>query len=185
MRFRLTGALLLLQLLLLQPIEGHRITRVSLANNLSLKAVVHDRRPFIVVRGGAEVEDDDEDVEDEDVEGEDVHDDTDDEKEEKAEKEEGQKMDPKLTKSAMLSTIKMYTKKAAETKEVVSTSLKVKKSTKKGSFIKALELPYFVRACMNPFTVFAMTRAYFASLFNLNYLKEKVSIVSHTCAGYF
>jgi hypothetical protein len=117
MRFRLTGALLLLQLLLLQPIEGHRITRVSLANNLSLKAVVHDRRPFIVVRGGAEVKDDDEDVEDEDVEGEDVHDDTDDEKEEKAERKKARKWTQKLTKSAMLSTIEIYTKKAAETGE--------------------------------------------------------------------
>lgn len=173
MRLRLTALLLLLP----QLADGHRIARDSSANTLSLKAVAHDLKPLIVLRGGSEIEDEDYDH----AEGDDSDADNEDDIEtENEDNEEGQKMDPKLTKSAMLSTIKVSAKKAAATKETVSSTLKVKKSTKKGSLIKALQLPYFVRACMNPFTVFAMTRAYFASLFNLNYLKEKVSIASST-----
>jgi len=33
-------------------------------------------------------------------------------------------------------------------------------------------VPYIVRASLNPFTLFAMTKAYFLSLCNINYLKE-------------
>jgi hypothetical protein len=170
MRFRLTGSLLLL---LLQLTEGHRVARVSSPTISSRNPVVLERRPFIVVRGGAEVDDEDDSL----AEGDDVDSaDEEDIEDEAEEKEEEKKLDPKLTKSAMLSTTKVQSKKAAATKEAMSATLKVKKSTKKGSFMKALQLPYFVRACMNPFTVLAMTRAYFASLFNLNYLKEKVRI---------
>lgn len=36
-------------------------------------------------------------------------------------------------------------------------------------------VPYIVRACLNPFTLFAMTKAYFASLCDINYFKEDQS----------
>lgn len=36
-------------------------------------------------------------------------------------------------------------------------------------------VPYIVRACLNPFTLIAMTKAYFVSLCDINYLKEEQS----------
>ena len=33
-------------------------------------------------------------------------------------------------------------------------------------------VPYIIRACLNPFTLIAMTKAYFVSLCDINYLKE-------------
>lgn len=36
-------------------------------------------------------------------------------------------------------------------------------------------VPYIVRACLNPFTLLAMTKAYFVSLCDINYLKEDPS----------
>lgn len=117
------------------------------------------RSPFVAVRGGATIAaDGDSDVEDE-------YDDYEDEDEDES------KMDPKLTKSAISSTTKVQAKKTSAAKEAVSAKLKNPKK-QSGGLLKALKVPYFVRACMNPFTVVAMTKAYFASLFNLDYLKE-------------
>jgi len=36
-------------------------------------------------------------------------------------------------------------------------------------------VPYIVRACLNPFTLISMTKAYFVSLVDVNYLKEEQS----------
>ena len=33
-------------------------------------------------------------------------------------------------------------------------------------------VPYIIRACLNPFTLMSMTKGYFISLFDINYLKE-------------
>lgn len=127
------------------------------------------RSPFVAVRGGATVaEDEDSDVEDEYDEYED-------------EGEDESKLDPKLTKSAMSSTTKVQAKKTSAAKEAVSAKLK-KPRKQSGGLLKALKVPYFVRACMNPFTVVAMTKAYFASLFNLDYLKE---VCRHRCCSVF
>lgn len=50
-------------------------------------------------------------------------------------------------------------------------SVSVKKSGGGGSLYKRY-VPYIVRACLNPFTLLAMTKAYFVSLCDINYLKE-------------
>jgi hypothetical protein len=63
-------------------------------------------------------------------------------------------------------------KKKAEAKQTVSASLKSKSTKKKSSGGIVKKIPYIVRALMNPFTVFAMTKGYFASLFNIDYLQE-------------
>jgi len=52
-----------------------------------------------------------------------------------------------------------------------SSSKSVAKKTSGGSMYKRY-VPYIVRACVNPFTLFAMTKAYFMSLCDINYLKE-------------
>jgi hypothetical protein len=83
----------------------------------------------------------------------------------------------RLSASAKKAMEKAKTKKKAEVKKSVSASLsktKVKKS--KGASTSVLKkIPYIVRALMNPFTVFAMAKGYFASLFNIDYLQEDVS----------
>jgi hypothetical protein len=52
-----------------------------------------------------------------------------------------------------------------------SSSTSSKAVTKKKGVYKRF-VPYIVRACLNPFTLVAMTKAYFVSLFDINYLKE-------------
>ena len=56
--------------------------------------------------------------------------------------------------------------------------MKSKKKSSGGGLIK--KIPYIVRALANPFTVFAMTKGYFASLFNIDYLQE----VSALCLSF-
>ena len=63
------------------------------------------------------------------------------------------------------------TKLESKTKPKTTTTIAPKKKT--SSSRKLLRLPYVIKAFLNPFTVFAMTKAYWASLFNLNYLKKE------------
>jgi hypothetical protein len=42
-----------------------------------------------------------------------------------------------------------------------------------------LKMPYILRALLNPFTVMSMTKSYFASLFNIDYMKEEVCGTTH------
>lgn len=53
-------------------------------------------------------------------------------------------------------------------------SVSVAKKTNSGSMYKRY-VPYIVRACLNPFTLLAMTKAYFVSLCDIDYLKEDQS----------
>ena len=86
------------------------------------------------------------------------------------------KIGTKLAASAVKATGKAKSKKVERAKSAVNAGLAetTKKSAKKTS--RKLGLPYIVRVCLNPLTVFAMTKAYFASLFNLDYVK-KVSLL--------
>ncbi|KAL3811012.1 hypothetical protein ACHAXA_002289 [Cyclostephanos tholiformis] len=45
------------------------------------------------------------------------------------------------------------------------------KSTSRKSFYKR-HVPHIIRACLNPYTLIAMTRAYFVSLCDINFMKE-------------
>lgn len=116
-------------------------------------------RQYLILRGGATIED---------MEYESDMDMTD-------EEEEDHKFDPLLTKSAMKSISKAKVKKATLTKQTMSAKLKVKKKSR-GGILKALMVPYIIRASLNPVTLFSMTKAYFASLFNLNFLEKDESI---------
>lgn len=91
------------------------------------------------------------------------------------EEEEDSAIDEKLSKAAEAVMEKARKKRAEETKAAIAaTSTKVSKK-KKRSLLKMLKLPYVLRAFLNPFTIAAMTKHYFASLFNVNYLEEQVS----------
>ncbi len=83
-----------------------------------------------------------------------------------------------LTKSLKSSTLKASSKakkqKTSSSKKVVNESLSTKKKSKavKKAKRRLLFIPYIMKAFLNPFTVFAMTKGYFASLFNIDYLQE-------------
>jgi len=76
-------------------------------------------------------------------------------------------IDDFLVKSTVASRKKHEAKQTKESKTAVSKLLK-KKLKKKWK----MRLPYIVRASLNPFTLLAMTKAYFGSLFNISYLEE-------------
>lgn len=82
-----------------------------------------------------------------------------------------------LSKAAIAAASKSKAKKAKAAKKAVSKSLGKASSaaTKKKRSSPFKKIPYFIRAFMNPFTVFAMTRGYFASLFNIDYLQQDTS----------
>lgn len=71
------------------------------------------------------------------------------------------------------------TQKAAQkaVKTTVSAALKPKKKKKKSAaafgLMKYFRVPYIVKACLNPFVFIQMTKGYWASLFDVNYMKEK------------
>jgi len=145
----------------------------------------------------ASVDDDDEDESDQEEESDDEVDEIvgkvleeierdggDDKEEEEDEEEEDEKIDAKLTASAMKSSYKakakLQAKKSAKIKEAVSSKLSSSSSSKtkktvaakkksKSSSSSMFRVPYIMRALINPFTVFAMTRAFWVSLFNLDY----------------
>ena len=139
------------------------------------------RAAVVAVRGGATVS----------LEADDVSDDGDEEEEEEdevvvaeeaEEEEEGKKkLDAKLAAATATSASKAKAKKkkakAKEVKEVVNTKLAstaVKKKKSRG-LMRKIGVPYIIRACLSPFTFFAMTKAYWASLFNLDFLKPDAS----------
>ncbi|CAJ1930493.1 unnamed protein product [Cylindrotheca closterium] len=67
-------------------------------------------------------------------------------------------------------TQKKVTKAA---KKAVASGLAASKPKKKKSRgLKLFSLPYILGAILNPFTLIQMTKGYWASLFDLNYLKE-------------
>ena len=101
-----------------------------------------------------------------------------------------EELDPKLAKSALTAASKRKAKAAGAVKAAVSSKLQEtatskepskKKSSK--SILKLLKIPYIVQACLNPFILLRMTKGYFASLVNLDYLKEKKVSTTFICRG--
>ena len=77
-----------------------------------------------------------------------------------------------MVKAAKKASHKSKEKLTAAVKAKVSAKLAAPalKTKKSGGLFKSI--PYIIRASLNPFTLIAMTKAYFESLFNLNYLQE-------------
>ena len=83
------------------------------------------------------------------------------------------KMGTKLATSTVKAADKSKSKKVSRAKSAVNEGLaEIPKKSSKKKKSRKFALPYIVRVCMNPFTVLAMTKAYFASLFNLDYIKK-------------
>ncbi|GAX26951.1 hypothetical protein FisN_9Lh255 [Fistulifera solaris] len=81
----------------------------------------------------------------------------------------------KLAAATVSATAKTKSKVEATKKASIKTEVNKKLTSskkKKNSLMKLLHIPYIVKASLNPFTFFAMTKAYWASLFNLDYLKK-------------
>jgi hypothetical protein len=88
-----------------------------------------------------------------------------------------------LAASTVKASTKSKTQKAAAAKEAVNVNLlsssatshassnKTKKK-KKSSVLKMLHVPYIIGACLNPITLFKMTKGFWVSLFDLDYLKQ-------------
>jgi len=119
-----------------------RVTQISSDQSLSLKT-----------RGGAFDDSDDEEYSDDESESEE---------------------EESISKSVVAAAKKSRKKKTKSVKKAVSASLSKTKSpiSSKKEKTSLLKIPYVVRMFMNPLTVFAMTKAYFASLFNINYMDE-------------
>eukprot|EP00339_Tiarina_fusa_P015761 CAMPEP_0117032824 /NCGR_PEP_ID=MMETSP0472-20121206/23504_1 /TAXON_ID=693140 ORGANISM="Tiarina fusus, Strain LIS" /NCGR_SAMPLE_ID=MMETSP0472 /ASSEMBLY_ACC=CAM_ASM_000603 /LENGTH=210 /DNA_ID=CAMNT_0004741579 /DNA_START=68 /DNA_END=701 /DNA_ORIENTATION=+ len=86
--------------------------------------------------------------------------------------EEEEVLDPKLAKSAQSSAAKQKARATATAKAAISAKLDKPSPKKKSSLLKIFKIPYIVKALVNPFVVWQMTKGYFASLVNLNYLEE-------------
>ena len=152
-------------------------------------SIITSTSAVFAVRGGATVVDSDDEEEESEDESEDEDEDevaaaVDDEEESEDEEEEEEEV------AAKLKTVKLASstvKKAAKTKSKVAASKKASvnkvlkeelKTTKhaakkkKRGLMKIFSVPYIIRACLNPFTLFAMTKAYWASLCNLDYGKS-------------
>lgn len=82
----------------------------------------------------------------------------------------------KAAKKAALSasTVKAAAKaKSKKSKDAVNVKLAASPSARSSrSRSPLLKIPYIVRACLNPFTVIAMTKAYWQSLFNIHYMED-------------
>lgn len=95
------------------------------------------------------------------------------------------KVDKKLATAALKSVTKTkekivqhqtaILKQAVQSKLSNSTPPSSKSKKNKGSVLQVYKrvVPYIIRAAMNPFTLIAMTKSYWASLFNLNYLHQQ------------
>lgn len=71
----------------------------------------------------------------------------------------------------MNESLKKKSKAATVAVTAATTVTTKKKKTKR----KLFSIPYILKALLNPFTVFSMTRGYFASLVNIDYLQEDAS----------
>ena len=143
--------------------------------------VTASHRPHIILRGGATKADDDEDeyeYEDEDdFEVVDEEDEDEEEDDEEEEEEEEEMHDAALAAAALSSAQKTQRKlKTAQRKAVkqeVASKLAPSKKKKKSRGVAKQFLPYIIRASLNPFTVWSMARVYFASLINVDYMKDR------------
>jgi hypothetical protein len=176
--------------LLLVPVEADAFLGTPSVSFLTRRQANFDT--ILLARGGAisvEVEDDEDEME---IESSDEE-----EEEEEDEEEEEEELNPKLVKSAISAASKAKANAATAVKATVSSTLQatsaaskakakaaavvkatvsatVPKKKKKSSLLKLFRIPYILKACLNPFVLIQMTKGYFASLVNLNYLSDNV-----------
>jgi hypothetical protein len=84
----------------------------------------------------------------------------------------------KAAKKAALSasTVKAAAKaKSKKSKDAVNVKLAATSARSSSSRSPLLKIPYIFRAFLNPFTVIAMTKAYWQSLFNIKFMEEEAA----------
>lgn len=115
----------------------------------------------------SESDDDDDEEEDDRISDDNLDDESEEEEEEEIE------AISKLKESLEKKNIKSSKRVVMEALEK-SKPIKITKSRKKRrtSILKLLRVPYIIRASLNPFTFLKMSKLYFASLFNINFLEE-------------
>jgi hypothetical protein len=157
--------------LLLVRVDANAFVGGSSVSFLAQQRPVLKLDNSLVLRGGAAVDVEDDSEDEFEIE-------SSDEEEEEEEEEEEAKVDPKLAKAALAAASKAKAKAKMAAKTAVSSTLEataaLKPKKKKSSLMKLLSIPYIIKACLNPFVLFQMTKGYWASLFNLDYLKGKV-----------
>ena len=80
----------------------------------------------------------------------------------------------KAKKLATSTKSNLTKKKVAAVKAKVDVAMSESKPVKRRGVASIYRhyVPYILRACLNPFVFVQMTKSYFASLFDINYLKE-------------
>jgi hypothetical protein len=154
--------------LLLARVDADAFAGGSSVSFLAQQRAVLKFDNSLVLRGGAAVDVEDDSEDEFEIES------SDDEEEEEEEEAE---VDAKLTKSALTAASKAKAKAKTAVKAAVSSTLQATakpKKKNKSSLMKFLRIPYIIKACLNPIVLFQMTKGYWASLFNLDYLKGKV-----------
>lgn len=120
---------------------------------------------YCFVRAGDSSADDDQ--QQDDVEEEEEEYDDDDEIEEEEDED-----DDTLTTSSIRSAQKSVKTELAQV--IMEQKNKPIRRKRKQNFSFLLKMPYILRALLNPFTVMSMTKSYFASLLNIDYMKDEV-----------
>lgn len=151
------------------PIAQKKLLNKYMYNTKSVASTTLPTVAFITPRGGGSADYDSEY-------------DYDESEEESEEEEEIIQRKTKLSSSAVKASEKAKSKKVKASKKIVNASLGTEKKSKKISAPvvkkpkkKLIYIPYILKAMLNPFTVFTMTKGYFASLFNIDYLQQDSS----------
>ena len=129
------------------------------------------QQQFLVFRGGAASDEYDSDEYDSEYDS--------DEEEEEPIVTKAKKLATSTKSATQKKALKQTAVKTAALKSKVSVAMASSSSSskpvakKKGVYKRFV--PYIVRACLNPFTLVAMTKAFFVSLMDINYLNKEVS----------
>ena len=78
-----------------------------------------------------------------------------------------------LSASTVKAAAKVKSKKSKDAVNVKLAATSSRSSSSSSSRSPLLKIPYIIRACLNPFTVIAMTKAYWQSLFNIKFMEEE------------
>ena len=78
-----------------------------------------------------------------------------------------------LSASTVKAAAKVKSKKSKDAVNVKLAATSARSSSSSSSRSPLLKIPYIIRACLNPFTVIAMTKAYWQSLFNIKFMEEE------------
>ncbi len=152
------------------PTVQKKLLNKYMYNTKSLASTTLPSVAFLTPRGGGAVDDSEYDFDESEEE---------DEEDDEEEEETIVQVKTKLSSSAVKASKKAQSKKVKASKKIVNESLGTKKNSKKSSTPtvkkakrKLIYIPYILKAMLNPFTVFSMTKGYFASLFNIDYLQQ-------------